>query len=74
MGVGKKVLPKAAQKQKTAGGAVPDAVRYRQVTVEISFTDGERGLETFHNIAGVLGYIENAVSGRYADSVRIELF
>ena len=69
MGVGKKVLPKAAKKRKTAG-----PVAYRQITVEIFFTDGERALGTFHSVGDVLSYVENAVSGRYADSVRIELF
>ena len=69
MAAKKKVVRKVRKKDAAAGG-----VSYRQITVEIFFTDREVKMGTFYCLKDVLGYIEAGVRGRYADSVRIELF
>ena len=49
-------------------------LRYKQITVEIMYTDGEIATATFYKVSDCFGYIERTVSERYANSVRIELF
>ena len=49
-------------------------IKYKQITVEITFTDGEKEMKNFYSPAGCFRHIEKAVTEHYADSIRIELF
>ena len=49
-------------------------VKYKQMTVEITFTDGEIQVHNFYDPSKCFRYIEQAVSEHYTDRVRIELF
>ena len=50
------------------------ALRYKQMTAEITFTDGEIKTLTFYKPADCFRNIERIVSEHYADSIRVELF
>ena len=62
----KTVAKKAAL---AAGG-----VKYKHMSVEIGFTDGEVGTATFYSLGDCFRYVERAVGEHYADRVRVELF
>ena len=49
-------------------------VRYKQMTTELLFTDGEIKTVTFYKSAECFRFIERAVCEHYADTVRVELF
>ena len=69
MAVKKKAVRKVRKKDAAARG-----IGYRQMTVEMFFTDREMKMGTFYCLKDVLSYIEQGVRSRYTDSVRIELF
>ena len=68
MAAEKKVVGEGCEKKAEAG------VRYKQMTVEIFFTDREVKMGTFYRVKDVLSYIEEGVRSRYTDSVRMQLF
>ena len=49
-------------------------VKYKQITAEIFFTDGEIKTATFYNLKDILGYVDQSAGVRYVNSIRIELF
>jgi len=63
---------KAAKKKKPT--VVNEPLKYKQITAEIVFTDGEIETATFYRPSECFRYIERTVGEHYADSVRVELF
>ncbi len=67
-----------AKKKKTIKKPEPTTankpLKYKQMTVEIAFTDGGIETVTFYSPAEFFRYIERTVTEHYADSVRVELF
>ena len=67
-----------AKKKTTAKKPKPttanNPLKYKQMTVEIAFTDGGVNTATFYSPADCFRYIERTVTEHYADSVRVELF
>ena len=61
-------------KKETESNTTVDRPKYKQMTVEILFTDGELKTVTFYKPADCFRYIERTVCEEYADSVRVELF
>ena len=61
-----------AKKQKITISNNP--LKYKQMTVELAFTDGEIETVTFYSPADCFRYIERTVTEHYANSVRVELF
>ena len=49
-------------------------IRYKHMTIEILFTDGQVKTATFYDLKDLLNYIEQTVAICYTDSIRIELF
>ena len=60
----------AAKKRKKAGGKI----KYKQITVETFYTDGQRELANFSEPDKFFRHIERKVSEDYIDSIRVELF
>ena len=61
-----------AKKGKGVGGN--GEIEYKQMTVEILFTDGEMTTANFYTTNECFEYVERSVRERWADSVRVELF
>ena len=63
-----------AKKKSTEKAAAKNQLKYKQIAVEITFTDGEKEMNNFNSSADCFRFIEKAVSEHYADSIRVELF
>ena len=66
---------KSMQKQQKAVVVVPDSgVKYKQITAEIFFTDGEIETINFNTPEDFLDYIAKTIRVQFVDSIRVELF
>ena len=61
-------------KKKAAKTTVIQPLKYKQMTVEIGFTDGGIKTVTYYSLSDCFRDIERIVGEHYANSVRIELF
>jgi len=68
-------MGKKQKKVKQPGpAAAVSRLKYKQITVEFAFTDGEKETVTFYSPADCFRYIERRVCEQYTNSVRVELF
>ena len=51
-----------------------ELIKYKQMTVEIMYTDGEITTATFYDLKDCCRHIERLAAEHYTDRVRIELF
>ena len=68
------VTAKKRAKKKAKATTTNTQLKYKQMTVEIVFTDGEIETITFYNPADCFRYIERTVTEHRVDSIRVELF
>ena len=63
-----------AKQNKHQKPAEPDTIKYKQMTLEILFTDGQVETVTFYNPENLLRFMAQIIRTHFADSIRIELF
>ena len=61
-------------KKKTEKNTTKKPLKYKQMVVEIMYTDGEITTATVNSLVDCCWYIEQRASEHYVDSIRIELF
>ncbi len=65
---------KKTEESKAAKERKRKPLKYKQMVVEIVYTDGEITTATVNSLVDCCWYIEQRASEHYVDSIRIELF
>ncbi|MBN2456729.1 MAG: hypothetical protein JXB29_09380 [Sedimentisphaerales bacterium] len=68
---------KTRQAKRTRHQKSPSAdarIKYKQMTLEILFTDGRMETVTFYTLENFMNFMNQTVRTNYTDSIRIELF